>query len=227
MDIGFQDKCVFVTGGSRGIGKTICETFKTMGAKVIAPGRDEMDLSEPESVERYIKGHEEIVPDIFVHCAGMNKLASIEEVTDDVINTVFQVNFFSAVKLCTAFAKGMKENGCGKIVFVSSLYATVTREQRIPYTSSKNALTGLMKTLALELAPYGTMVNAVAPGYVMTDMTKKNLSQDDIKEISANIPTGRFQEEQEIADLIAFLCSDHNKSITGQLISVDGGFLCR
>ena len=92
---------------------------------------------------------------------------------------------------------------------------------------SKSALTGLMRTLALELAGDQILVNAVAPGYVMTDMTTQNLTQAEIASISAQIPTGRFQTEDDIAQLAAFLCSDANRSITGQLIAVDGGLTCR
>ena len=84
-----------------------------------------------------------------------------------------------------------------------------------------------MRTLALELAGDQILVNAVAPGYVMTDMTTQNLTQAEIASISAQIPTGRFQTEDDIAQLAAFLCSDANRSITGQLIAVDGGLTCR
>jgi 3-oxoacyl-[acyl-carrier protein] reductase len=121
----------------------------------------------------------------------------------------------------------MQLMGHGKIVLISSLYSMVTKERRIAYSSSKSALTGLMKTSALELAPYNILVNAVAPGYVMTDMTKKNLSAEEIKNIEQQIPTKRFQSEEDIASLVYFLCSEENKSITGQLIAVDGGYTLR
>ena len=121
----------------------------------------------------------------------------------------------------------MKEKEFGRIVFISSLYGSVSRERRIAYSSSKHALNGLTKTMALELAPYQITVNCVAPGYVMTEMTRKNLSDEDIKEITKMIPTGKFQEPEEVANTTLFLCSEENKSITGQYIAVDGGFLCR
>ena len=122
---------------------------------------------------------------------------------------------------------GMRRRKKGKILLISSLYALISRERRIAYSSSKSALTGLMRTLALELAGDQILVNAVAPGYVMTDMTTQNLTQAEIASISAQIPTGRFQTEDDIAQLAAFLCSDANRSITGQLIAVDGGLTCR
>lgn len=226
MDIKFENRIIFLTGGSRGIGKKIKEKFEENGAKVIAPERAELDLSSMESVERYLK-KSNINIDIFIHCAGINEIAGIEEIEVDMLNRVFQVNYNAPVLLINNFVGNMKKQKWGKIIFISSLYAIVSRERRIAYSSSKNALTGLMKTLALELAPHNILVNAVAPGYVMTDMTRKNLSQSEINDIEKNLPTGRFQTEEEIANMVAFLCSDLNSSITGQLIAIDGGYTCR
>lgn len=217
----------FLTGGSRGIGKAIKEILRKSGISVIAPTRTELDLSSSESITKYLKKNTNIVPDIFVHCAGINELAGIEEISQDLILRVFQVNYNSAVQLLNSFVPSMKKKEYGKIVFVSSLYGIVSRERRIAYSSSKNALNGLCKSLALELAPYNILVNSIAPGYVMTDMTRKNLSEEEIKNIEKNIPTGRFQSEEEIAEAVIFFCSEKNKSITGQLLAVDGGFLCR
>lgn len=217
----------FLTGGSRGIGKAIKESLEKTSISVIAPTRTELDLSSSESITKYLEKNTNLVPDIFVHCAGINELAGIEEISQDLILRVFQVNYNSAVQLLKSFVPSMKKKEYGKIVFVSSLYGIVSRERRIAYSSSKNALNGLCKSLALELAPYNILVNSVAPGYVMTDMTKKNLTEEEIKNIEKNIPTGRFQSEDEIAEAVVFFCSEKNKSITGQLLAVDGGFLCR
>ena len=217
----------FLTGGSRGIGRAIKESLEKSGISVIAPTRIELDLSNPDSIKVYLENKKNCAPDIFIHCAGINELAGIEEISQDLILRVFQVNYNSAVQLLKAFVPDMKKKEYGKIVFVSSLYGIVSRERRIAYSSSKNALNGLCKSLALELAPHNILVNSVAPGYVMTDMTKKNLSEEEIKNIEKNIPTGRFQSEEEIADAVTFFCSEKNKSTTGQLLAVDGGFLCR
>lgn len=221
----FQEKTIFLTGGSRGIGRCICDYFTEKGATVVAPGRNELDLSEQESIERYCA--QGIYADIFIHCAGRNELAGIDEIEVPLAERVFQINYFSVLELLRAIVPGMRARKEGKIVFISSLYALVSRERRIAYSSSKSALTGLMKTLALELAGDQILVNAIAPGYVMTEMTTQNLSCDEIKTIAAGIPTGRFQTGEDIAELAAFLCSAANRSITGQLIAVDGGYTCR
>ena len=222
----FENQCVFLTGGSRGIGKEIRNNFVQKGAKVIAPSRSELELSEPQSVIHYIENNPDLKIDCFVHCAAINELAGIEEISSEVLERGYQVNVMSAVKLIQAFVPYMKEKG-GKIVFITSLYSLVSREERIAYSASKSALLGVMRTLALELAPYNILVNAVAPGYVLTHMTEKNLSVSERKKIEEMIPTGRFQDEKEIADVVSFLCSEENRSITGQQIVVDGGFLCR
>lgn len=223
----FSGKTVFITGGSRGIGKTIKETYRKLGASVIAPTRQEMDLSDEHSVEEYLQANSDISIDIFVFCAGINPVAPIEEIDIDDMEETFRVNLFSSIRIIKHYISDMKKKKAGKIVFITSLYSQVTREGRLPYTGSKHAVFGAVKTLALELAPYGICVNAVAPGYVMTDMTRQNLSASDINEICEKIPTRRFQTEEEIADAVLFLSGDSNKSITGQTIFVDGGFLCR
>ena len=218
---------LFLTGGSRGIGKTIKQPFEFQGITVIAPSREELNLADKTSISSYLEKNAALKPDIFIHCAGINELAGIDTITQEILERVFQVNVYAPIQLLNSFSKGMKERKYGKILFISSLYALVSKEKRIAYSSSKNALTGLCKTLTLELAPFNILTNLLAPGYVMTDMTRKNLSSDEIRKIEENIPTGRFQTEQEIADTAFFLCSEKNKSITGQLLAVDGGYICR
>lgn len=224
---GLKNRHVFLTGGSRGIGKCIKDQFEHLGTAVIAPSRLELDLLDPVSVQTYLSQNPQVQPDIFIHCAGINPLAGIDQINDDILNQAFQVNYFSSVELVKSFSGSMRKSKWGRIIFISSLYAIIARERRIAYCSSKNALTGLMKTLALELAPDNILVNCVAPGYVMTEMSRQNLSSEEISQIQAMIPTGRFQTEADIANLVMFLCSDYNQSITGQLIPVDGGFTCR
>lgn len=227
MEISFQNRTVFLTGASRGIGRTIKNTFIENGAEVVAPSRQELDLADVSSVKRYLSSYSQKMPDIFVHCAGINRLAGIDEIAPETLCDVMQVNCFSAVSLLQGFLGSMKANGYGRVVFISSLYAVVSKERRAAYSASKNALTGIVKAAALETASDHILVNAVAPGYVMTDMTKKNLSSHEITELAGMIPTGKLQTEMDIASLVCFLSSELNQSITGQLISVDGGFTCR
>ncbi len=227
MNIVFDGSIVFVTGAGRGIGKKIKEIFLENGAEVIAPTREELNLADADAISDYLKAYDKNTPDIFIHCAGINRLAGIESIDQSLLQDVMQVNCFSAVQLLNKFIPKMKEKKYGRVVFISSLYALISRENRIAYSASKNAMTGIMKSVALEIAADNILLNAVAPGYVMTDMTRKNLNEQEIKDIQRMIPTGRFQTETDIANLVCFLCSQFNQSITGQLIAVDGGFTCR
>lgn len=227
MDMYYKGKTVFMTGASRGIGQTIARHFRQAGANVVAPVREELDLSDAEKVKQYLENHLETDASVFVFCAGINPKSEIENINLQDVENTFQVNLFSTIQIVRQYVPMLKTKKEGKIIFITSLYADVTREGRTSYASSKHALTGFMKTLALELAPYNICVNAVAPGYVMTEMTRNNLSDKDILEIQQNIPTGRFQQPDEIASAVLFLGSDFNQSITGQTLVVDGGFLCR
>lgn len=227
ISLDLSGKTAFVTGASRGIGMTIAQTLSDCGALVVAPTRAEMNLLDIKSISNYIINHKDLQIDIFVHCAGINELAGIGEITEDLLSRVYDVNLFAPIHLLKAFHANMKDRRWGRIVFISSLYGIVSRERRIAYSSSKNALNGLCKSLAIELGEDNILVNCVAPGYVMTDMTRKNLSEEEISTIANNMPTKRFQTTEDIANLTAFLCSDLNQSITGQLIAVDGGFTCK
>ena len=226
MEIDYTGKTVFITGASRGIGQAIANSFVEAGACVIAPKRKELDLSDQEKVDKYLREHTETNASVFVFCAGMNPKSDIDHIVMEDVKETFQVNLFSTIQIIKQYIPVLKKNKKGKIIFITSLYASVSREERSSYTSSKHAITGLMKTLALELAPYNICVNAVAPGYVMTEMTKKNLSEKEIMEIQEKIPTKRFQKAEEIASAVLFLGSDKNESITGQTINIEGGFLC-
>lgn len=227
IGIDLNGKNAFVTGGSRGIGKTIVKILHDCGANVIAPIRQELDLSNMDSIQAYVKRNQDLHVDIFVHCAGINELAGINEISQDLLSRVYDVNLFAPILLLKAFCPFMQANQWGRVVFISSLYGIVSRERRIAYSSSKNALTGLCKSLAIELGTDNILVNCVAPGYVMTDMTRKNLSDEEIQSIELQMPTKRFQTTEDIANVTAFLCSNLNHSITGQLIAVDGGFTCK
>jgi NAD(P)-dependent dehydrogenase (short-subunit alcohol dehydrogenase family) len=218
-----QGKRALVTGGSRGIGRAVRTVFEENGAEVVTPERKEMDLAVPGSVEKYLDVNGRAF-DIVVNCAGINILSPFEELSMEQIHQVFQTNFFGAVELLQGIMPGMKERRYGRVVNVESVYAIISREKRLSYASSKSALSGLTRTLAVEYGKHNILVNAVLPGYVLTEMTQKNLSQSEIEKIKERIPLGRLAEPEEIARLISFLSSEHNSYVNGQLIVADGGF---
>lgn len=214
-----------ITGTSRGIGKATKELFEQNGIKVIAPDRDEMDLSSNESIEKYIQNLNEDI-DILVNNAGINDLAGIEEISDMKIDEMLQVNLKSQLQLIKLLSPSMKKNNYGRIVNISSIWSNFSKERRILYSIAKAGVNGLTVASAVELSKYNILVNAVAPGFVNTEMTSQNNTPEQIKALAQALPIKRMAQPEEIAEAIYFLASDKNTFITGQTIFVDGGFSC-
>lgn len=214
-----------ITGTSRGIGKAIKELFEQNGIKVYAPNRSEMDLSSNESIKKYVNSLNEDI-DILVNNAGVNDLASIDEMTDEKIQSMLQVNLIAQMQLIKALSPKMKKNKFGRIVNIASIWCNFSKERRIMYSVAKAGVKGLTTAAAVELSKYNVLVNAVAPGFVNTEMTSKNNSPAQIKEIADSLPIKRMAEPKEIAEAVYFLASEKNTFITGQTIFADGGFSC-
>lgn len=213
-----------VTGASRGIGKEIALLFEEKGYEVYKPTREELDLSQGTSVEQYIEKNKNITFDVIVNNAGINDINNIDEITDEEIQNMMQINLISPIKLLRGFVGNMKQQKYGRIVNIGSIWAVVSKGGRSIYSATKNGIHGITNTLAVELAPYNILVNTVCPGFTMTELTKKNNTIKEIEDISAEIPMGRMAEPREIAEIVYFLCSNQNTYLTGQKITVDGGF---
>jgi 3-oxoacyl-[acyl-carrier protein] reductase len=221
-----KGRTALVTGASRGIGAAIAARLREGGAKVLTPTRSEMDLSSEPSIDAYVSSLKEPV-DVLVNNAGINMLGGAGEIPAGQFAQVLQTNLVGPLRLAGALAAGMKARRYGRIVNLSSIWSVVTRERRVTYSASKAAINGLTRALALELAPHGVLVNAVAPGYVDTELTRRNNSEQDLKAIAEAVPLGRLADPKELAECVAFLCSERNSYLTGQVLVVDGGYTCR
>ena len=217
-------RTVLVTGGSRGIGKAICERFALAGDTVIAPARGELELSDAASVEAFVSANRARTFDVIVNNAGINDIHGIEEITDEEIERTLAINLVAPIRLLRGLVGGMKRAGGGHIVNIGSIWAVVSKAGRTMYAASKNGIHGVTNTLAVELAPYNILVNTVCPGFTLTELTRKNNSPEQIASISRDIPMGRMAQPEEIAEVVYFLCSAQNTYLTGQKITVDGGF---
>ena len=217
-------KTVLITGASRGIGKATTEKFLLSGYSVFAPTRAELDLSSALSVSDFLNKYQDVSFDTIINNAGINDINLLENVNDDELFNMLEVNMISPIKLLRGLICGMKKKNYGRIINIASIWAVVSKEGRSIYSATKNAMHGITNTLALELAPYNILVNTVCPGFTLTELTKKNNSEEQIKEISKEIPLGRMATPEEIANVIYFLGSEENTYITGQKICVDGGF---
>lgn len=215
---------VLLTGASRGIGKAIKELFEEKGFLVYAPKRTEMDLKSPESIREYTAKTNEV--DVLINCAGINDLASIDEMSEEKLQEMLQVNLLAQTMLIKYVSPYMKRQRYGRIVNFASIWCDFSKERRIMYSIAKAGVKGLTTAAAVELSKYGIMVNAVAPGFVNTEMTSQNNTPEQIKAIANTLPVKRMAEPKEIAQFVLFLCSRENSFMTGQTIFVDGGFSC-
>jgi len=218
-----KEKTALITGGTGGIGKAIVSSLKEE-TNIISPSRKELDLSSNSSIDDYITSLEMPI-DIIVNCGGVHKAGYCEELTVEDFQNILQVNLIAPFQIISGIVKGMKKRNFGRILNVSSIWSIVSREKRSIYSASKAGLNGLTKTLALEFAPYNILVNAIAPGYVNTEMIKLYNSEKELEDIKKIIPVGRFAEPFEIGEFVKFLCSKKNSYITGQIIPIDGGYL--
>ena len=213
---------VLVLGGRGDIGSAIAERFTEAGHYVVVVGRADFDLSDPASVQAWFdRPHPEF--GILVHSAGLNNPKPFADLTDGEIQECFAANvegFLQVTRRVLPELVPMR----GRIVVLSSIFGFLSRAGRLPYSMSKHALIGIVKSLAIELAPDGVLVNAVSPGYIDTKLTRANNDDATIARLTSSIPLARLGLPADIAEVAYFLCSAGNQYITGQDIVVDGGF---
>lgn len=239
-------KIALVTGASRGIGKEIAlalakegydigftyksnkemaESVKSeiekLGSRALAV---KADVSSKEDVDNMIKiiGEELGSVDILVNNAGITKDNLLIRMSEEDWDDVITVNLKSAFLTTKAVARSMMKKRYGKIINLSSVVGIMGNAGQANYSASKAGIIGLTKSTAKELAGRGIRVNAVAPGFVSTDMT--NTLSEEVKEMMLSaIPLGYFASPKEISDLVVFLASEKSDYITGQVIEIDGG----
>lgn len=241
-------KRVLITGGTRGIGKSLVEAFANSGYQVafcyenstveaeelfqkfkcktdILPIR--CDLGDPVSISKLATLVDEKFGgvDVLINNAGVSSYSLFQDVSVDEYDRVMNVNFKSMYFLTQRFVAAMIRNRSGKIINLSSVWGQTGASCEVLYSASKAAVIGFTKALAKELAPSGIMVNCIAPGVVDTDMMSK-FSDDEKMEICNEIPTQRFATTDEIAKIALFLANSDLPSLTGQIIPVNGGFYC-
>ena len=219
-------KTALVTGSSRGIGKSIKEILSKDGIDIINPSRDELDLSSPKSIDEFLSQLSTRV-DIVINNAGILKVGQHDEISTDDFHEVFQVNVVAPFKIISGVIEDMKQQKFGRIVNISSIWGQKSREGRALYSSSKAALDALTRSLAIEFASYNILINSVAPGYIETDMLKQYNTEKELSTIRDKIPMKRFGKKIEISELVKFLCSENNSYITGQILTIDGGYVCK
>ncbi len=241
----FKDKKVLVTGDTRGIGRAIAAQLLREGACVHGTGTkpaEELTASAPEeltavrwesadfadedSTRRFLTRLKEESPfDGVVNNAGINLIKPVEEVTAEDYDFVQEVDLRAPYLIAREAAAGMMRAGKpGRIVNVASIWSVISKPQRTLYSTAKAGLLGLTRSLAAEAGERGILVNAVSPGFVLTDLTRRSLSPEQRESLSEQVPVGRMAEPGEIAKVVCFLLSKENSYLTGQNLVADGGF---
>jgi 3-oxoacyl-[acyl-carrier protein] reductase len=244
----FNNRVAVITGGARGIGRAIAETFAQRGAKVViadlqyelakssaeeikeTTGREALavevnvsDLSSAkEMIDSALTKFEHV--DILINNAGITRDTLIMRMDEDDWNAVINVNLKGAFNCSKAVIRQMMKQRYGRIVNISSVSGQIGQVGQTNYSASKAGIIGFTKALAREVASRKITVNAVAPGFIPTALTV-DLPEDLKKTILDATPLGRMGKPEEIAYAVAFLASDEAAYITGQVLAVDGGMV--
>ncbi len=225
-----------VTGGTRGIGAAIAERLLADGAEVIVTGTSPegaapggcgyrpVDFSDAEATAAFAEVVAGLELDILVNNAGINKIAPFAEIDPVDFDRIQRVNVRAPFLLCRAVLPSMRLRRWGRIVNVSSVFGTISKELRGSYSASKFALDGMTAALSAEAAADGVLANCVSPGFVDTELTHAMLGEEGIAELTARVPARRLGAPTEIAALVAWLVGPENTYLTGQNVVIDGGF---
>ncbi|KQM38738.1 acetoacetyl-CoA reductase [Sphingomonas sp. Leaf10] len=234
-------RVAIVTGGTRGIGEAISLALKDMGVTVAAnyAGNDEKakaftertgiaafkwDVGDFEATQAGVKQVEEAIGpvDIVVNNAGITRDGTLLKMTYDMWDDVIRTNLGGCFNLAKATFPGMRDRKWGRIVNIGSINGQAGQYGQVNYAAAKSGIHGFTKALAQEGARFGVTVNAIAPGYIDTDMVAA-VPADVLEKIVAKIPVGRLGQASEIARGVAFLCSEEGGFVTGSTLSINGG----
>ena len=236
----FEGQMALVTGGGKGLGRACVLALAAAGAKVIAVARTESDLQEvqshnPDKIDYWtedvladdlyprIEGLDQL--DILVGCAGGNKPQPISDITVETIDWMLDLNIRAIFRTSQSAAKVMLKQGSGSIINMSSQMGHIGSPNRTLYCTTKHAVEGLTKALGVELAPQGIRVNAVAPTFIDTPMTRPMFENAEFKAtVENNIALGHVGKVEDVAAAVLFLASPAAAMITGESLKVDGGW---
>ncbi len=233
-----KDKVVHVSGGSRGIGRAIALAFHEAGAKVVVSSRNEdtlratgldyevCDICDAAQIDRCVgsilKRHGRL--DVLFNVAGINFRHAAETYPIDRMDEVFNVNIRGNFLMARACGRAMVERKSGKVINVASLHTHFSVAGMVPYGASKGAIGVMTRALAVEWASYNIQVNAIAPGFIRTDLNRKLWEDPEVLTwAQARMPAGRIGDPADLVGTAIFLASRASDYMTGQVLYVDGG----
>lgn len=244
MRIDLTDRVALVTGSTRGIGRDIAQTLAQCGAKVAVTGRElaraeeaasalgagargfAADMADSEAVARLVADVEaRIGPvDILVNNAGLTRDNIVVRLKDDDWDAVMNANLRGAFVATRAASRGMMKRRWGRIINISSVVGLMGNKGQANYAASKAGLIALTKSVAKELGSRNVLVNAIAPGFIETEMTE-SMSAEARSGLTAMIPLERLGKPRDVSAMVAFLASEEASYITGQVFVIDGGMV--
>lgn len=236
-DFSVAGRRVLITGASRGIGRAVAEAFRDAGANVLGLSRTDpgiqgvrwvhADLAIRADVDRVLAEHTEGL-DAIICNAGIAYRAPAEVHSDDGWDSVLEVDLTSQFRLVREVGSRMLDRGSGSVVWIASMMSFQGGKNVVSYAAAKSAVPGVVRALANEWAGRGVRVNAVAPGYVLTELTEATHSDSArAEQFVERIPLGRWARPEDITGAVVFLCSPAAAYIHGVTLPVDGGWLTR
>ncbi|MFQ3649054.1 MAG: SDR family oxidoreductase [Gemmataceae bacterium] len=246
-----KGRVALITGGSKGLGKAMARGLAEAGADILIASRTEAELRS--ALDEVLAGTgrqgryfvadlsqraqaNQLAADalaafgrvdILINNAGTNIPEAIDAITDEAWDRVLELNLSSIMALTRAIVPDMKKRRWGRIVHISSIMGFVSKERRNSYSATKSALLGLARASALDLGPFGITVNCLSPGPFLTDLPMTVLSEAEKKVFADRTALGRWGDPKELVGPVLLLASDAGSYITGQSLTVDGGYLAR
>jgi NAD(P)-dependent dehydrogenase (short-subunit alcohol dehydrogenase family) len=257
--VSLSGKVVLLTGGGRGLGRMMASGLAAAGARLAIAGRDgatleaaareigeecgaavacyTVDLADRASTirmsEQLVKDHGRV--DILVHNASQEGIELIEDVTEAQIDNILETNLVSAILMARAFVPGMKANGYGRLIFITSATTAVAGDNgHSVYTASKSGIEGFCRTLAVELGRSGVTANCISPGVYMTDQARRAMESYSPEAAKAAVgmfasmtAVGRWGNPEDLVAPLLMLANEHSRYVTGEVLRVDGGLAVR
>lgn len=236
MPQSLSNRRAVVTGGTRGIGFAIAARLREDGADVTVTGTQPdgggpegteflmVDFGAVGAIDKFADNLRIIAPDILVNNAGLNQNAPFSDIDLEVFDAIHRINLRAPVALMKAVLPKMQQRKWGRVINIGSVWSKLARSGRASYAASKFGLDGVTAAAAAEVAADGVLINMVSPGIINTELTRRTLAPDKLKEILTDVPARRLGQPEEIAAFVSWLAGPDNSFISGQNIAIDGGF---